>query len=80
MAHMYWALRCATEDCEHIERIAYIGDVNPHSVFTLPIAGEEQFEATCPQCDSVHTYKASSFEAIQHNSPPDDGFANWFPV
>jgi hypothetical protein len=80
MAHMYWTLCCANPECGRFERVAYIGDVNPHSVFVLPIDSAEQFEATCPQCGNVHTYEAASFAPIRQDQPPEDGFGNWFPV
>jgi hypothetical protein len=78
MAHMYWALCCPTPGCERFERVAYIGDVSPHSRFTLPQSAEGQYEATCPQCDKTHTYKAASFVPIQRDQPPEEAFANWF--
>lgn len=80
MAHMYWALRCASDDCEQIKCVAYIGDVSPQQRFALPIDPEELFDVTCFECGNVHTYKAASFEAIQQDQPPDDQFENWFQV
>jgi len=78
MAHMYWAACCPTLGCGRFECVKYIGNVNPTSVFTLPIGGEERFDANCPQCGNTHTYEAASFAPIRQDQPPDDGFADWF--
>lgn len=78
MAHMYWTLCCATPDCGRIERVAYIGDLDPRGLFTLPASAEGEYGATCPQCDNTHTYTADSFAPIAQDQPPEEGFANWF--
>lgn len=73
MIHIYWAVHCKTEKCNHWLVIAYAGEFEaPVPAITLPPTSN--FEYKCRACQKTYLYGYDDIKMHPMREPPPPGF------
>lgn len=66
--YRWWAVDCATKDCETTLLLCPIG---PSNVYAIPMLKEcAPFKETCPTCGIEHTYFRARVKKVDTDAPP----------
>ena len=75
---MYWIAKCKNPECPKWLLASYIGYVNPHQMFAVPVGVHDYYEVPCDHCGKLYRYGADQLFALRQLGPPDEKWVPWF--